>query len=65
MAEGEAKRWGCGWLVAGSGERVGGGGLCVVQAEGTSLAKQTSSNLVQRQSPEDINFTCIQTAPAS
>lgn len=32
----------------------------MVQAEGTSLAKQTSSNLVQKQSPEDINFTCVQ-----
>lgn len=42
------------WLVV---EKGLGGGLCAVQAEGTSLAKQTSSNLVQRQSPEDINFT--------
>ena len=63
---------GGGLLVAGSKEsereergKEGGRqeerwGLCVVQAEGASLAKQTSSNLVQKQSPKDINFTCVQ-----
>lgn len=47
------------WLVVDSRE---GGGLCVVEAEGTSLAKYTSSNLLLRQSPEDINFTCTHPA---